>query len=72
MQYTVIFHGCKKDNFQMKNSDIFLVFAQNRLWVHIRTASLNDLCLRAKIRKKYTPVHPSFTIHVYEVRSKGV
>ena len=29
MQYIVIFHGCKNDNFQMKNSDIFLIFAQN-------------------------------------------
>ena len=26
MQYTVIFHSCKNDNFQMKNCDIF---AQN-------------------------------------------
>ena len=29
MQYTAIFHGCKNDNFQMKNSDVFLIFAQN-------------------------------------------
>ena len=29
IQYTVIFHGCKKDYFQRKNSDIFLIFAQN-------------------------------------------
>ena len=29
MQYTVNFHGCKKDNFQMKNCDIFLICAQN-------------------------------------------
>ena len=29
MQYTAIFHGCKNDNFQMKNCDIFLDFAQN-------------------------------------------
>ena len=29
MQYTAIFHGCKNDNFQMKNCDIFLIFAQN-------------------------------------------
>ena len=28
MQYTAIFHRCKNDNFQMKNSDIFLIFAQ--------------------------------------------
>ena len=29
VQYTAIFHGCKKDNFQMKFFDIFLIFAQN-------------------------------------------
>ena len=29
MQYIAIFHGCKNYNFQMKNSDIFLIFAQN-------------------------------------------
>ena len=29
MQYTAIFHGCKKDNFQLKNCDGFLIFAQN-------------------------------------------
>ena len=29
MQYTAIFHGCKNDNFQMKNCDSFLIFAQN-------------------------------------------
>ena len=26
---TAISHGCKNDNFQMKNCDIFLIFAQN-------------------------------------------
>ena len=29
VQYTAIFHCCKKDNFQMKTCDIFLIFAQN-------------------------------------------
>ena len=29
VQYTAIFHGCKNDKFQMKNCDIFLIFAQN-------------------------------------------
>ena len=24
MQYTVIFHSCKNDNFQMKNCEIYL------------------------------------------------
>ena len=27
MQYTVIFHGCKNDDFQMKNYDILIIFA---------------------------------------------
>ena len=30
MQYSVIFHGCKNGNFQMKNCDIFLIFAHDR------------------------------------------
>ena len=29
MLYTLIFHSCKNDNFQMKNCNIFLLFAQN-------------------------------------------
>ena len=29
IQNIVIFHGCKNDNFQMKNCDIFLIFAVN-------------------------------------------
>ena len=29
IQYTVIFHGCKNDNFQLKNFDFFLIFAQS-------------------------------------------
>ena len=29
IQYTVIFHECKNDYLQMKNCDIFLIFAQN-------------------------------------------
>ena len=29
MQYTALFHGCKNVNFQMKNHNIFLIFAQN-------------------------------------------
>ena len=29
IQYTVIFHDCKNDYFQMKIFDIFLFFAQN-------------------------------------------
>ena len=29
MQYTAIFHGYKNDNVQIKNCNIFLIFAQN-------------------------------------------
>ena len=29
IQYTVIFHFCKNDYFQMKNCDIFLIFVLN-------------------------------------------
>ena len=29
VQYTAIFHGYKDDYFQMKNCDVFLIFAQN-------------------------------------------
>ena len=29
MQHTAIFHGCKNNNFQMKNCDTFLIFAKN-------------------------------------------
>ena len=28
MYYIAIFHGCKKDNFQMKKLNIFLIFSQ--------------------------------------------
>ena len=47
INYTAIFHGCKKDDFQMKT---------------------HNLCFRAKIRKTYTPVNPSFIIHRWGVR----
>ena len=46
MQYTAIFHSLKNDNFQMKNCDIFLIFAQNIDCgytlepPHVRTASV--------------------------------
>ena len=29
VQYSALFHSRKNDNFQMKNCDIFLSFAQN-------------------------------------------
>ena len=70
MQYTVIFHGCKNDNFQMKNCNIFHIFAQNIDCGYTldgsndseaALTSTQNLCFRAKIRKMNTPVNPSFT-----------
>ena len=52
------FHGCKKDQFQMKNCDFFLFLLKtlivgtrlNRLTRAVLT-STHNLCFRAKIRK---------------------
>ena len=62
MQYTVNFQGCKKDKFQMKNCDVFLIFAQNidcgyTLDEAVLTSTHNQ-CFRAKIRKKVYPCKP--------------
>ena len=63
MQYTAIFHGCKNDNSQMKNYDIFLIFAQNIDRVEAVLTRTHNLCFRAKnMTIMYTPVNPSFTI----------
>ena len=56
MQYLAIFHGCKNNNFQMKNCDSFLIFAQNidcgyTLEPEAVLTSTHNLCFRAKIRK---------------------
>ena len=59
VQYTAIFHGRKNDNFQMKNCDIFLFFAQNIDCGYTLEPPHNEavltcthnLCFRAKIRK---------------------
>ena len=49
VQYIEIFHGCKKDNFQMKIFDIFLIFSEAVL------TSIHNLCFGAKIRKICIP-----------------
>ena len=66
MQNSAVFHGCKNDNFQTENCDIFLIFAQNidsgytleppqnRL-TNAVLKSTHNLCFRAKIRKKCIP-----------------
>ena len=71
MHYTAIFHGCKNDNFQMKNCDIFLIFAQNIVrgytlepphWGGSNEYPQSMVCAKIIIRKMYIPVNPSFTI----------
>ena len=68
VQYTctAIFHGCKNDNFQMFFFFFFffLIFAQNIDCGYNEAVltSTHNLCFGAKVRKKYTPVNPSFTI----------
>ena len=56
--HAYVIYGCKNDNFQMKNCDIFLIFAQNIDCGYTLEppseavlTSTHTLCLRAKIRK---------------------
>ena len=77
MQYTAIFTEERNVNFQIKNSNIFLIFAQNIDCGYTleprgyTLTSTHNLCFRVKIRKiMYTPVNPSFTI--INVGFKGV
>ena len=69
MQYTVFFHSRKNDNLQVKNCDIFLIFAQNIgcgymidavLTTEAVQTSTHNLCFRAKIRKYVYPCKPQF------------
>ena len=47
MQYTVMFHGCKNVYFQMKNCNIFLIFAQNiDLWYTLEPPQLGSASVR--------------------------
>ena len=71
IQYTVIFHGCKNDNLRKKYCDVFSYFCSKyRLRVHVAPVlrSTHNLCFRAKIRKFYTPVNPSFTVIKWGVK----
>ena len=48
MQYTAIFQGCKNDSFQMKNCDIFFIFAQNIDCVYVSLGEASSLfCIPA-------------------------
>ena len=66
-KYTENFTTKKRnENFQIKNSDIFHISAQNIDCGYSGEAlltSTHNLCFSAEIRKiVYTPVNPSFTI----------
>ena len=54
MQYTEICLALKTENFQLKNFDIFLIFAQNIDCGY--TMSTHNLCFGAKIRKIGIPL----------------
>ena len=75
MYYAAILHGCKNDNFQMKNCDIFLIFVQNidrgyTLEPPQALMSTHNLCFRAKVRKNVYPSKPLF--YYIKVGCKGV
>ena len=69
MQYTAIFHGCKNDNFQMKNCDIFLIFAQN-INCEADLTRTQNLYFGAKVKKNVYPCKPQF--YYIKVGCKGV
>ena len=54
MQYTENFKGVINENFQWKNFQYFLIFAQN---IEAVLTSTYNLCFRAKIRKIGIPLH---------------
>ena len=65
MQYPEIFLSCKNENFQQKNFDLFLIFAQN---IHCEcTLEPHNVCFESKIRKN-TTANPSF---LYKSGVKG-
>ena len=75
--YEVIFHGCKNDNFQLKNFAYFHIFAQNMdcgyKLEHLTEAvltSTHNLCFRANISKNEYPCKPQF--FYIKVGCKGV
>ena len=70
MQYTEIFKVVKTENFQLKNSDIFLIFAQNidcgyTLEPPHRGGSneyQQSMFWSKNKKNRYTPAYPSFAI----------
>ena len=67
MQYTETFLAWKIENFQLKNFDIFLIFAQNidcgYILEPLRRGGSNEYPHSMFWSKdKYTPAYPSFAI----------
>ena len=70
MQYTEIFLALKIENFQLKNSDIFLIFAQNIDCGYKleppRRGGCNEypqsMFWSKNKKNRYTPANPSFAI----------
>ena len=70
VQYTALFYGCKKDNYQMKNCDVLLIFAQNIDCGYTleppqlggSNEYLQSMFLSKNKKRMYTPVNPSFSI----------
>ena len=70
MQYTEIFKDVKNENFQYKNSDIFLIFAQNIDCEYTleppRRGGSNEypqsMFWSKNKKNRYTPAYPSFAI----------
>ena len=67
MQYTAIFHGCKNGKFQMKNYDIFLIFALN-IDCGYTLEPPHNLCFTTKTKEKKNVTQFYYT----KVECKGV
>ena len=53
LQDTVIFHGCKNDNFQKKNCNTFHIFAQNTYNVILFFSKFAKNCIAVAFKMKY-------------------
>ena len=60
MQHTVIFHGCKIDNFQLIFYLIFSYFCSKLDCGFTVLTSTHNLCFRAKLENNVYPCKPQF------------
>ena len=69
VQNTKIFKVVKIENFQLKNFDIFLIFAQNIDCGYTLVHEYPRSMFWSKNKKnRYTPVYPSFAIQKWGLR----